>query len=228
MEKCQTGRFDINSAAIQHLIDALKLGRADAVGEHLDSIISSLYNCEYNVLMSTLSYLTSSVFNVLTLIEKNSMLTFDVDFVCFSSRISSLETLEEIRQEYLNLFQRAINRLSQRKDQNSCSNIANVAKFIESNYRDRSLCADSLAARFNLTTAYLGKLFRESMSKSISDYISDIRIAKAKELLANNSHTVDEILDRIGWENKKYFFTVFKKNTGTTPTEFKLKSKVFR
>lgn len=226
MEKCQTGRFDIDSAAIRHLADALKLGRLDGIEEHLNEVFSSLYSCEYNMLMSALSFLTSSVFNALHLIEKNSTLSFDADFVAFGRRVSSLETLEEIRLEYMKLFRRAVERMSQRKDQNTGSIVTGVVQYIEANYRDRNLCTDALADKFSLTPAYLGRLFRESMSKSISDYISDVRISKAKGLLEGGSHTVDEILDRIGWENKKYFYTVFKKNFGVTPTEYRLKSRM--
>lgn len=45
-------------------------------------------------------------------------------------------------------------------------------------------------------------------------------------MLKQSPWNVDEIIDKIGWENKKYFFTLFKKRFGTTPTEYQLKSKV--
>lgn len=226
MERCQDSRAGINNTAVQHLIDALKLGRTDAMEEQLAIIFTALHECEYNVLMSTLSYLTSSVFNALQQIERNGTLRFEEDMVAFGRRVAALETLDEICGQYMALFRRAAERMGQRKDQSTGSVIAGVVNTIETEYRDRNLCTDSLAARFRLSSAYLGRLFRESTSMSIPDYISNVRILRAKEMLEHGAHTVDEILDRIGWENKKYFYTVFKKATGVTPTEYRLKSRV--
>ena len=226
MERCQESRSGINNTALQRLIDALKLGRTDAMEEQLGIIFTTLHDCEYNVLMSTVSYLTSSIFNALQQIERNGTLSFEEDLVAFGRRVAALETLDEIYGQYMALFRRAAERMEQRKDQSTGSVIAGVVKTIESEYRDRNLCTDALAARFHLSSAYLGRLFRESTSMSIPDYISNVRILQAKDMLEHGAHTVDEILDRIGWENKKYFYTVFKKTTGVTPTEYRLKSRV--
>ncbi|MNR49318.1 HTH-type transcriptional activator Btr [compost metagenome] len=79
---------------------------------------------------------------------------------------------------------------------------------------------------FKLTPAYLNKLCRERTSHSLGDYITHVRVEKAKQLLGETNLTIDQIIGRIGWENKKYFFRIFKKLTGATPTEYRLKLSV--
>lgn len=222
----QTGRFDINNCNISNLIDSLKLGKPEVGCSYLDQIISGLHSCEYNVIMFTLSFISSSMFHALSLIEKNSMLLFGIDFVSFNNRLSSLETLEEIKAEYMSLFNLVIEKMNQRKEQNIDILILKTVEYIGSNYHDKNLCTDVLADIFNLTSAYLGKLFRESTSKSIADYLTEVRLTKAKELLESGLYSIDRIVEKIGWENKKYFYTIFKKNFGVTPTEYRLKYKV--
>ena len=103
--------------------------------------------------------------------------------------------------------------MDQKKDTSSDTLIMSIIRHIEANYKHRDLCTDTLADVFKISAPYLGKIFREKTARSISEHITDTRMEKAKELLEHSSHTVDEIIDRVGWENKKYFYTTLTSHT---------------
>ena len=65
------------------------------------------------------------------------------------------------------------------------------------------------------------KIFREYTGFAPSQYIQEVRITMAKELLTNTSKSIKEIAIELGYENKDYFFTVFKKVTGSTPITYR-------
>lgn len=70
---------------------------------------------------------------------------------------------------------------------------------------------------------YLSKLFKKEIGENFSKYLINMRIEKAKELLAEDSHSkISEIADQVGYgNNPQYFGQVFKKATGYTPSEYK-------
>ena len=65
------------------------------------------------------------------------------------------------------------------------------------------------------------KIFREYTGFAPSQYIQEVRITMAKELLTNTSKSIKEIAIELGYDNKDYFFTVFKKVTGSTPITYR-------
>ena len=65
------------------------------------------------------------------------------------------------------------------------------------------------------------KIFKEYTGFAPSQYIQEVRITMAKELLTNTSKSIKEIAIELGYENKDYFFTIFKKVTGNTPITYR-------
>lgn len=65
------------------------------------------------------------------------------------------------------------------------------------------------------------KIFKEYTGFAPSQYIQEVRITMAKELLTNTSKSIKEIAIELGYDNKDYFFTVFKKVTGSTPITYR-------
>ena len=169
-----------------------------------------------------------SVFQFLNpnLIESNDVLSFNIDYMAFNRRISTRETLAEIKDEYLNLLDEIADTLEERKEEKYNVLVENIKKYIEQNYGHCNLSTNQIASVFNLSPAYLGRIFREHTDKSIGDFILEYRLEKAKELLLKTNWRIDKILHAVGWENKKYFFTVFKKWFGTTPTQYRPKKTI--
>lgn len=97
-----------------------------------------------------------------------------------------------------------------------------INDYIKKHYAD-AINTKTIADHFGFTPAYLSKLFREYKEITPSEYISRLRISKAKELLHNNSSiSVREIAAAIGYDDPLYFSKVFKKLVGVTPKAYQL------
>lgn len=93
-------------------------------------------------------------------------------------------------------------------------------KYIENNYHNTNLTNEILAKECNISEVYLRNLFNKHLETTPKQYISDIRLQKAKQLLAENTIKVAAIAEKCGFAGTNHFWRFFKCKTGTTPTEY--------
>lgn len=97
--------------------------------------------------------------------------------------------------------------------------INQVKEYIENNY-SKGILKNDVADYFNINKDYLGRIFKEGTDRSISEYMLEIRINKAKELVAQNySHS--QICQSVGYIDTRSFRRLFLKVTGMTLQEYK-------
>lgn len=89
---------------------------------------------------------------------------------------------------------------------------------------DSTITLDSLAEMFDCTSRQFLQKFKSQQHTSPIDYLIQIRIKKAKELLISTDATIKEIAERVGYTDYYYFSRIFKKMTGISPTLFKEES----
>ncbi len=97
-------------------------------------------------------------------------------------------------------------------------------RFLHHNY-DRKLNIIDIANYININPSYLQRIFKKQTGKTIVEFVLLIRIEKAKMFLSQNDLPISEIAYLTGFEDSKYFSVCFKKNTGTTPSSHRKKSK---
>lgn len=97
--------------------------------------------------------------------------------------------------------------------------VEQVQNYIRTHLSDR-LSLNDVAAVFNFSPNYLSQLFAKYGDSGFVGYVTEMRIAAAKELLEQGDLKIYEIADRLGFESAFYFSKVFKKVTGYSPREY--------
>ena len=93
-------------------------------------------------------------------------------------------------------------------------------KFINENYYS-NISVGSIAKSFNFSRNYLYTLFKRDYGISLQEYLLELRIQKAKELLTNERHlAISEVALAVGYSDALYFSRIFRKKTGIAPTQF--------
>lgn len=100
--------------------------------------------------------------------------------------------------------------------------IAKVKQFTEKNVL-KKISLNDAAQAVCLSPKYLSRAFKEATGQGYSDFRLDTKIKKAKELLAKSGYNVDQISDKLGYENTESFIRQFKKRARLTPTEYRNK-----
>ena len=87
-------------------------------------------------------------------------------------------------------------------------------------------CLEEYAAQCHISPCWFTRIFHREMGLSPIQYLTDVRLNKAKELLASSSYTIGEIAEMVGYQNQLYFSRLFKSNCGFTPTEYRKQAKI--
>jgi AraC-like DNA-binding protein len=98
--------------------------------------------------------------------------------------------------------------------------IGAIIDFVNSNYNNRNLSSRMIGDYLGLSNRYLMYKFKEAAGISLNEYIVDLRMRKAANLLRNTDMPVSRIAGEIGLENDTYFYKLFKKIYHCTPREF--------
>lgn len=105
-------------------------------------------------------------------------------------------------------------------DKTSDAIVQNMQQYIKHNY-NYNISLESVADLFFLNKNYASTLFKAKSGVKFIDYLTHIRVEKAKELLSNSTLKIPQIAVNVGYSNTKYFYRVFKKLTGYTPEEYR-------
>jgi len=99
--------------------------------------------------------------------------------------------------------------------------LSNVIAIIHANITNHQFSIDQLADEVGLSRSNLFRRMKTIASMSPSDVILEIKLNKAKELLKSEAHArIDDIAYQCGFNDPKYFSTIFKKHTNMTPSQY--------
>jgi transcriptional regulator GlxA family with amidase domain len=115
---------------------------------------------------------------------------------------------------------RMYSNVTNKYDQINCSPINKALKFIDENYWDK-ITMDELCEIANLSESQLCRLFQKHLNMRPMEYVFQIRVKSAKELLIQTDLSILEISQKVGYENPTYFSMLFRKNVGISPSEFR-------
>ncbi|TYP76578.1 response regulator [Paenibacillus methanolicus] len=96
-----------------------------------------------------------------------------------------------------------------------------IMHYIQEHYHDEHLSISKLAQHTFLTPNYLCRIFKEKTGKTINQYLTEIRMEKAKEHLREGRVKLSDISIRVGYQSANHFAKIFKKMTGMNPSEFR-------
>ena len=98
----------------------------------------------------------------------------------------------------------------------------NSMKYIYDNYRQKEFSINNAIELSYVSPAYFRRIFKKIYNTSPNAFINNLKIEYAKSLLTSYSYTIAEIAEMAGFSDEKYFYTVFKNITGTTPSKWLL------
>lgn len=141
---------------------------------------------------------------------------YAVDIVGQLNRMDNLSAvltwLEGFRDQMIKVLE---NHQEARKDK-----IVELAlEYVRAHYQEK-ITLSQAAAVLNVSQGHLSSTFKKQTGKNFSDYVTEMKIEKARELIESYQYRMYEISDMLGFDTPYYFSSVFKKITGYTPKEY--------
>lgn len=135
-------------------------------------------------------------------------------------QLDNSSSVSEMSSVICEKFMTAISHLAEKRCNNANPIVDKIIAYLNENY-DKPLSLKKIAAEVYLTPNYICNLFRKHVGKNIGDYLNEIRIEKAKELLRDPRYKIYEISNMVGYTDSRYFGTLFKKHTGIVLSEYR-------
>jgi len=190
----------------------------DAVNSYFDWMVSEYDGCISDIQLKILEF----VLRAETIGYEGSNRTYR-----FKSRQDYLPTvlemgydMDRLRTWFLDKMSAAAHFIADNKENRSNSITDKARAYILENY-NKEISLDDVSREVDISPYYFSKLFKEETGQNFIEYLTEIRIEKAKELLLQSSLSMKEICAQVGYADPNYFSRTFKKNVGVTPTEYK-------
>jgi len=94
-------------------------------------------------------------------------------------------------------------------------------EYIKENFNQSGLSLMTVCSYLSVSMSYFSIFFKENTGKTFIEYLTDVRMDKARELLANTDMMLYSIAEKVGYETSAYFTVAFKKNNGMNPKEYR-------
>ena len=99
--------------------------------------------------------------------------------------------------------------------------VEDALRYIDAHYCEESISLNTVAKAINVSANYLSAVFSQRVGSSFIEYLTGKRIQKAKQLLRQTDRRSGEIAFTVGYRDPRYFSSVFKKQQGCTPSEYR-------
>ena len=131
-----------------------------------------------------------------------------------------LEGIGNIRQWFFAKITGACEWVASRSQRQADSVVDRAKAYIEEHY-GQDISLDEVSRSVDISPFYFSKLFKEGTGCTFIEYLTNLRISKARDLIEHSELSMKEIGQSVGYADANYFSRIFKKNVGVTPTDYK-------
>ncbi len=160
-----------------------------------------------------------------------SVISFIKGLGCDTNEMESADTEEVLAESGKNMesaiayAKKMISQAIEIRDQNSGNKNRSILKtavdFIDSHYMEEDISLNTVANVANVSSNHFSALFSQNMGQTFIEYLTTLRMNKAKELLRCTGMRSSEIAGEIGYKDAHYFSYLFKKTQGMTPSDYR-------
>ena len=205
------------------LYDDLKIGAFQEIKKDIADIITEIKTSRLgpdaintitnNIVLLSCKTINELGYNVFDIMGNDFSMSFD---------IKEIKDLFELQEWLLSFFFKVNEYINQKRNSRNETLISKVKEYIDTKYSE-NITLTSISRNFGISSGYLSVLFNDSIGQNFIDYLSNLRIKKAKELLKNTDLRIYEITEKVGYRDAYYFSAAFKKIVGINPTEYREK-----
>ena len=142
----------------------------------------------------------------------------------FSDNLFAASTLDEglkLLRKLYDITGEQLGKMENLRSSRQYEAVRSGEEYIRAHYMDSRLSTEEIASQLGYTASYYARIFKTVNGNYLGDYLRQVRVMKAKDLLQNSAMTVQEISEAAGFTTANYFYTVFKKETGLTPAAYR-------
>jgi two-component system, response regulator YesN len=217
----QENRYEYPLHLEKWIIDHLKMGHLSKLSEAFDSFLDYIRVFRFDEIVLALNQLMVMTLRVSMDMVDDDSYEWMLELQDVHNQLRMHDTLDEIGVWYVGLCKQIVKIRNEKAAGKSRERVKAMLRFIQEQYGNPNFSVDQLAEHVGFSTNYARKVFKDFIGQSISVYLNEYRLGKAKELLLQTDLPASRIGEAVGIENASYFSASFKKYTGKTPDHFR-------
>ena len=222
----EAARADIPISAeeYEYLLQKYKLLMGvinDGDFEELDGLMDTIFFEVRKLPLENVKQITIDVFSMLS----NRFLKMGIDFwkeinqTVSYEHIMDASDIKELKDVSMKMLYNSIEIVNSKQNLSSKNFIEQSIVYMKKHYNE-DISLERVADRLFLNQTYFSRLFKQYIGNTFTDYLIELRMEKAKELLETGKYKAYEVSQLVGYRSEKYFFRIFKQYTGSSPAEY--------
>jgi two-component system response regulator YesN len=218
----ETPRAADNSGARARFIQALKTGEVGESREAIDEIVGDLRRtgAGTDACSVALQRLLAEALNALESLGLEYERVPGLESNPFTA-LDGLKTLDGMRSWFLEMSENARQLLDERRVRHSRYKAVEAEELIKERYAESDLSLTGVCSALSVSKSYLSPVFKAHTGMTFVEYLTHVRMERARELLTTGDFKTYEVAARVGFRDAHYFSLTFRKQTGLSPTEFR-------
>lgn len=139
------------------------------------------------------------------------------ELLCRYHMCNSVEAAFALLENYIGGLLRTY---SEQKEKKEMRPITEAKKYIQEHFQE-PLKLEEVSRVIGFNATYFSTVFKKETGKSFLDYLTEVRMNKAKQLLCRGDLSVNDVAEEVGYQDLKYFSKLFKKAAGISPSDYK-------
>ncbi|TBL73965.1 response regulator transcription factor [Paenibacillus thalictri] len=141
--------------------------------------------------------------------------------------ILEIDTLFELEQWLLECFRSIVSLTGEIADQSKCKPVLDAQQYVAVNL-DKRISLEEMAEQLYLNPSYFSRLFKRETGETFIEYVTRMKMERAKELLDLTQEPMCVICESLGYDSQSYFIKIFKTYNGVTPVEYRKKKSLMQ
>lgn len=193
----------------------------DIIHKNINAVFAALKELEYYSIVFSVVRMQKIILEVINNINgKNTDSVIELPYFINYNTLES-SSLDEIKEELISILSEIKSKdLPGAKYSNTSSIALSVKSMIDREYSDVDLNASKISDILNISSSRLSSIFNRYMNMTIPEYLNNVRLMRAVELLKNSDHSISTIMQMVGINNESYFYRLFKTKYKMTPREY--------
>lgn len=218
---------DIPENYITTAVNAVKKASLDEYNDSIENLLEQCRSFKYKKAIIAMSKLTADVYQIVEGIQVEGDTEKDFDYADVYNKLYSFEESAELRRWFTLLYDETRRILDNINEKGIHDIVSEAIDYINNNCMDPQLSINSMAEKLSISPWYFSRIFNEVTGSRFPDYINNLKLNKAKELLTEDMNSdINDISKKVGYNSSTYFTTLFKKKFGVSPSKFRNNGKI--
>lgn len=192
----------------------------------LNSYFEALPQYTFESAHASINILSSKLITIMKKIQSSHPAFPEINFHQFFNTVTAAPTLAIAHSLIMSPLNEIMSSFTAQGNDIESLLTDEVLRYLDKSYQDYNLSSKSIALHHHVSVPYLNRILKQKTGETIASYVKNLRLEHSRKLLLSSNLSVEAIAKKVGFENTKYFYTLFKTEYGVSPSSYRINGSI--